>query len=1240
MYSRSPRVWPLCEAHVSTRAPECLQREANVPLRLVQFPVREINEPAVRDGWSVFLSRKEEGMRNSTFLKWTALVVVSFALTLGLLSVQTSVEAAKPNAKPDSGSLTAVDHNGKPVGLCPLKHTSVKAEVSGSVSRVTVTQEFQNPFPDKIEAIYTFPLPQDSAVDYMTMLIGERVIKGSIVKGEEVAGRLDQERPNIFTQPVAGIMPNELIRITISYLETLKNEDGNYEWVFPMVVAPQRQATSTADSSMKLPLVSEDDRPGHDISLQIIVDAGWPIENLKSESHETEIERPDTSKAVVYLKDRDFIPNKDFVLRYQVGGAKVADALPTHRTDDQADFLTLIRQPPKKIAAFSDESAGTMARVRPRTIVGLPLNTRSVVRLVTLSPGTVVTESGVQTNGQRSTSNNLMIDGVDANFGITQGGQNPEASASGTSPATTASGGVNGIVTQEGTSEIEINTFYVKPEFGRVSGSQVRITTEAGTNSFHGSVFEFFGNDALDAAGWFANSRGLKQATHHLNNYGGTFGGPIKRDKSFFFFSYEGLRLRQPMTALTQVPSISARSASPVQSFLNAFPVPNNPASSDNFAEYASTFSNPAQHETFGIRLDQRIGDNLNLTGRYSFADSSASQRGSGGLSLNTTNRLRSVSQTLTGSATYVLSPVAVVEVRANYSRLKVAGAYTLDDFGGATVPATFGSSFTFDLNGRNATLKTGEETPNIQRQLNLVSALSIVSGTHAFKFGGDFRRVMPIIGLRPFERSVLFNGVNQSLTGIATRQSEFRRFASQTPHFDNLSLFAQDEWRRTPKLTLTYGLRWELNPAPANDNSIAVDQIKDLSQLTLSKPGVSPWKTTLSNFAPRFGFIFDVDSKLMLSGGVGLHYNLGSESTGEALSDSFPILTGNSVFNSPFSQASIPTSVSNVLPISLFDPRLKLPYALNWNLGLQRSLGYRQSFSVTYLGSRGRRLTRTDSLLNQNSAFPFVRLTTNEAKSDYRALQVTFNRSLVSNLAGIVSYTLGRSRDNVSEDTPANAFISNAFVDRGPSDFDVRHVLQGVGSYQVSESISDGLKNKLLRNWAVSSIFRAQSGKPLNVVYAFPTSFGLVYLRPNVVSGQPLYLLDPNIPGGRRINPGAFSIPVGLQQGDLSRNSLRGFPLYQVDLSLRRKFNFTEKFAIQVQADAFNLFNHPNFEDPLGNDLSLGTKVDASVFRPNLTFGQSASLDGMSVLSRNPFGAFNGPGGARTLRLGVKLLF
>ncbi len=241
-----------------------------------------------------------------------------------------------------------------------------------------------------------------------------------------------------------------------------------------------------------------------------------------------------------------------------------------------------------------------------------------------------------------------------------------------------------------------------------------------------------------------------------------------------------------------------------------------------------------------------------------------------------------------------------------------------------------------------------------------------------------------------------------------------------------------------------------------------------------------------------------------------------------------------------------------------------------------------------------------------------------------------------------MVSYTWARSLDNVSEDSARSVLMTstNPALDRGPSDFDVRHQLTGSLSYDIPALFSDGPGNSVVRNWSVDSIFNARSARPVNPVYMFPTSFGVAYFRPDLIAGQPLYIVDSTIPGGRTINPAALSVPDDLEQGNLSRNSVRGFPVHQIDLALRRRFNFSERTSLQFRVDAFNLFNHPNFEDPFGRERVFGT-IFANAFTPNSTFGQSSSLLGQSLSGPGgAFGSFYNTGSSRMLRFSLKLQF
>ncbi len=304
-----------------------------------------------------------------------ALGILTIPIALALYSPGTVVSAQTGDTP---GSLTVVDAQGRARSTCPLKHTDVKADISGFISRVTVTQQFENPFKEKIEAVYTFPLPQNAAVDDMTMLVGERTIKGKILPREEaqavyeaaksggkVASLLDQERPNIFTQSVANILPGEKIKIVISYVEVLNYDEGAYEFVFPMVVGPRyvpgtptgeskgngasSDTDRVPDASRITPRLAEM-RSGHDISLEVNLDAGLIVDDVSSKTHPIDVQRPDNRSARLKLKDSETIPNKDFILRYDIAGKAVQDALLTHASD-KGRFFTLILQPPERVTA-------------------------------------------------------------------------------------------------------------------------------------------------------------------------------------------------------------------------------------------------------------------------------------------------------------------------------------------------------------------------------------------------------------------------------------------------------------------------------------------------------------------------------------------------------------------------------------------------------------------------------------------------------------------------------------------------------------------------------------------------------------------------------------------------------------------------------------------------------------------------------------------------------------------------
>jgi hypothetical protein len=321
------------------------------------------------------------------------------------------------------GQLRILPADGEDLGLCPLRHTDVHSDISGFVSRVTVRQEFYNPSNRKIEAVYVFPLPQDAAVDDMVMTVADRRIVGIIKPREEarrvyeaaksaghVASLLDQERPNIFSQSVANIEPGAEVTIEISYVETLKYDDGWYEFVFPMVVGPRfmpggmtgKSGTGWAPDTTQVPDASKisppvakpDNRAGHDISIAVNLNAGMTIHELDSKLHKVDIKRDGDTGAKIELANRAEIPNKDFILRYRLADKDIADALLVHH-DERGRFFTLILQPPARVE--SDAAV-------PREIV-FALDTSGSMRGFPIEKAKEVMSSAVDAMGPRDTFN-------------------------------------------------------------------------------------------------------------------------------------------------------------------------------------------------------------------------------------------------------------------------------------------------------------------------------------------------------------------------------------------------------------------------------------------------------------------------------------------------------------------------------------------------------------------------------------------------------------------------------------------------------------------------------------------------------------------------------------------------------------------------------------------------------------------------------------------------------------------
>jgi hypothetical protein len=805
--------------------------------------------------------------------------------------------------------------------------------------------------------------------------------------------------------------------------------------------------------------------------------------------------------------------------------------------------------------------------------------------------------------------------------------------------------------------EFRVQTSSFAPEFGRTPGGQISIVTRSGTNAFHGTLFEYFRNDKLDAKDWFVNFNALPKPAERLNDFGVVFGGPVRKDKTFFFFSYEGLRLRQPSTQQSVVPNAASRQQAPaaIRPYLHVFPIANGAELGGGLAQFNAGYSNPSTLNAYSIRLDQAITSKLNLFARYNYAPSSLDQRAPvlAGPILSFTQFLSFPVHTGTIGLTQAITPGMGNEVRANYSNQRFGGGYTLDNFGGA-VPLSDSTIFPAGISASNALFSffipgagqynRGKSSTSEQRQLNFVDNLSVVKGGHQLKFGVDYRWLSPFSSPYAYRQVASFTGMSAApggvLSGMASNASTFS-FQSDTLLARNFSLYAQDTWKIAPRVTLTYGLRWDVNP-PIKGKNAANDPFTvtglGTPAMALAPRGTPLYQTTYGNVSPRVGVAWQLGVRpnwnATLRTGFGVFYDLGQGSLG-AVTAYYPyFVTKNLTPPVPFPlspENAAPPPPSLNLPASTIvvaDPHLKLPRIYQWNVALEQAIGSSQSISLTYVGAIGRRLLRITQLANVNVNFPNVSYTSGDATSDYHALQLKFQRRFSRGLQGLASYCFSHSIDSSSTDafstrlnTPAA--LANPNVDRGNSDFDIHHASTAGLTYD--------LPTRVLRGWSLDAFVLARSAPPVNVVSAAFTAAGISLMpRPHLNPGVPLELEGSGYSGGKIFNRAAFTAAAAGTQGSFGRNVLRGFNAAQADIGVQRIFRITERAGLRFRAEFFNILNHPNF----GNPTNLLT---------NALFGRSTQSLANSLGSGGVNGGFNPLyqiGGPRSIQLAAKLQF
>lgn len=1000
----------------------------------------------------------------------------------------------------------------------------------------------------------------------------------------------------------------------------------------------------------------------------------------------------------------------------------------------------------------TDASVSTV--VDQSYVKNMPLNGRSFQDLILLTPG-VVTQSPQSTisgtnlgangefsvNGQRTEANYYTVDGVSGNLGVTPG-VIQGAGVSGSVAASTALGTTQALVSVDDLQEFRVSSSTYSAEYGRSPGGQFAFETKSGVNQWHGSGFDYLRNDNFAANDWFNNYLNVKQPALRQNDFGGTLGGPVTipgayngKDKTFFFVSYEGLRLTAPQPAALNVfvpdvclrgtgacPSPSGGAVSPavtpvpsaLQPALQAFPLANGPelmvpcapfnpsgptgdptcpaSGSENsgFAQFLGSWSNPSSLDSTSVRFDHVVNDKLKLFFRFSNTTSSSATRGGVLFSPSVVSFSETTTRTYTGGATSPFSSRLTNDVRLNYSTNETPFHYAISPIAGsspANLPQLSGAPtglVNLVICCNTVTELFQGPSSAYQEQWNLVDTVSLSLGRHQFKFGADYRRLTPhVVPFGPDVNYAFFS--SSDLEANSATITNVVETSSAYPLYQNFSAFGQDEWRVTPRLTLSMGLRWEVNPPPGVTQGLMPFTAQGLSapyDNTFAAPRGTPlYQTTWFNFAPRLGAAYVLRSspgwETVVRAGGGVFYDTGNQndsagfnsvgftSVNTLFGPAFPVDAPSSLkpIDQPCQNTTANPNNCPTYPLTAFYPHLQLPYTWQWNASLEQELGQSQALAVRFVGSHASRLIQDEGInlsgnpnvnppIPPNLSLSQLSLVRNALTADYNSLQGQFTRRLSRGLTAMGSYTWSHCIDYGSYNFGETA-------QRGNCAFDIRHNFSGAFSYDLPNVGHNALLRALANHWGIDNRFTARTAFPIDLHGSEkPLANGQTYDSGlSLVPGQPVFLYgancaavlqDPNqiqelqpgqgCPGGKALNPNAFEqvlCPASdpTCKGNVPRNSLRLFGAWQMDLAVRREFPVFENLRLQFRAEAFNVFNHPNFGAVDGN--CFGTDGVPGCFNGVFGIAQSTLANSLGILS--PQYQMGGP---RSMQFALRLVF
>jgi hypothetical protein len=876
--------------------------------------------------------------------------------------------------------------------------------------------------------------------------------------------------------------------------------------------------------------------------------------------------------------------------------------------------------------------------VGERQLKDLPLNGRSYDQLLSLNPGVINYTS--QRAGGVGTSNSVVgnmfaVSGrrPQENLFLLNGVEFTSASEINNTP-----GGVSGqLLGVDAVREFAVVKDTYGAEYGKRPGAQVSIVSASGTNQFHGSVYEFVRNSALDARNFFDHG---DIPAFQRNNFGASLGGPLRKDRSFLFANYEGLRQKLGLSDLSLVPDDASRaSADPgIQPLLALWPVANGRellTSTGAPSGIAEAFSNPVQNirEDFGnATFDQVFSDRDTLAAAYTADDSQAHSPSQNPL---TFADIFVRQQVASFSETHVLSSRVLNKAILGFSR----GAFYFNTGTNVDLPGwihegqpvgalVVGGGTT--LNGAsqitNGGTNAGSNLSAVRNLFTVTDQLTVTHGKHILNFGAWLQRIQANDSLVQDQYGqISFSNLQSFLQGRVSTYTYAPRSTPLSWRSLEGAFYLQDTIRVTPSFELRLGLRGESTSGWNEANGRAANYLFDANGTILTQPGVggSAFTENHARFlpAPRIGLAWSPagNTKTVIRAGFGLYYAL-LDNLSYRLDQNGPYNTVFAVKNIPFSSIA-PEAIytgAKVIPSGV-QPDLRTPTVESWSVKVEREISPGTSLSVGYLGSHGYHgLLSADANLPKPAICPTspcpagypagavyypanaplanntVWNTTHwlsEGVSSYHGLAVEVNRRFGKGLQFRGAYTFAKALDdgdnmNTSVATNSPAFVANPLDpkgDYGRASFDIRHAAVINATYDLPfGQAKTGPLHRLLGNWQISGIQTLQSGLPFTPQLSYnPSNDGDTRnpVRPSVnpnFSGK-LILGDPN----RYFDPTAFLQPLPGTYGNAGRNMLEGRHLYETDLSLAKKFTLAETAALQFRAEFFNLFNHTNFNTP-----------------------------------------------------------